>query len=507
MMGKPKLLLLDEPSMGLAPVLVDLIFDTIETDPRPGRDDPARGAERPGGAAGRRLRVRAGVGRPQARGPAPGTRGGRRGHPRLPRRLTALEMHLRRVARGGCGRRTHMKRSLSGPRRRAIGSFHARWAPCGPLTGVDNGRIGARSTDPRPGVSQWHRAAMPRCGRSQRRAATMPVRIGATIRAGSRSPTGTCRIRSSRRAMPDQQQPPGRGEQGDLGSAEHGPQRPPEQRQRALVDAHDQRARSDAPAEAGGERDRGEAVHHRLERELVDAQAEAIGQRAEDRQRPDAEHQRRRDEALHEGVGRAASSISIGIRQGPIDLHVHRLARTRWSCRPRPLVVAGADPAVHRLGVMAHLALRSPRHRPRRRLRPSTNAATTGRGSTRPDPPAVPRSATGSRGSRRSAASRARSAPRRHPTASDTAGVMTAAADSAATSRTASPTPSVTTSRVRWGSRCPRATPIAEPIRIARTLMIVPRPIIGRTCGRCALTGRAGGRSGVRCTPAPRPRR
>ena len=31
LMGKPKLLLLDEPSMGLAPVLVDLIFDTIET--------------------------------------------------------------------------------------------------------------------------------------------------------------------------------------------------------------------------------------------------------------------------------------------------------------------------------------------------------------------------------------------------------------------------------------------------------------------------------------------
>ena len=31
LMGRPKLLLLDEPSMGLAPVLVDLIFDTIET--------------------------------------------------------------------------------------------------------------------------------------------------------------------------------------------------------------------------------------------------------------------------------------------------------------------------------------------------------------------------------------------------------------------------------------------------------------------------------------------
>lgn len=30
LMGQPKLLLLDEPSMGLAPVLVDLIFDTIQ---------------------------------------------------------------------------------------------------------------------------------------------------------------------------------------------------------------------------------------------------------------------------------------------------------------------------------------------------------------------------------------------------------------------------------------------------------------------------------------------
>jgi branched-chain amino acid transport system ATP-binding protein len=31
LMGDPKLLILDEPSMGLAPVLVDLIFETIET--------------------------------------------------------------------------------------------------------------------------------------------------------------------------------------------------------------------------------------------------------------------------------------------------------------------------------------------------------------------------------------------------------------------------------------------------------------------------------------------
>ena len=31
LLGDPSLLLLDEPSMGLAPVLVDLIFETIET--------------------------------------------------------------------------------------------------------------------------------------------------------------------------------------------------------------------------------------------------------------------------------------------------------------------------------------------------------------------------------------------------------------------------------------------------------------------------------------------
>ena len=35
-MAKPKLLLLDEPSMGLAPVLVDLIFETISTIPEGG---------------------------------------------------------------------------------------------------------------------------------------------------------------------------------------------------------------------------------------------------------------------------------------------------------------------------------------------------------------------------------------------------------------------------------------------------------------------------------------
>ena len=36
LMARPRLLLLDEPSMGLAPVFVDLIFETIAQDPREG---------------------------------------------------------------------------------------------------------------------------------------------------------------------------------------------------------------------------------------------------------------------------------------------------------------------------------------------------------------------------------------------------------------------------------------------------------------------------------------
>ena len=58
LMSDPKVLLLDEPSMGLAPVLVDQIFDTISAAPRARHDDPAGRAERPQGAPDRRPRLR-----------------------------------------------------------------------------------------------------------------------------------------------------------------------------------------------------------------------------------------------------------------------------------------------------------------------------------------------------------------------------------------------------------------------------------------------------------------
>ena len=50
LMARPKLLLLDEPSMGLAPMLIQQIFDIITEINSAGHHDPARRAERGAGA-------------------------------------------------------------------------------------------------------------------------------------------------------------------------------------------------------------------------------------------------------------------------------------------------------------------------------------------------------------------------------------------------------------------------------------------------------------------------
>ena len=66
LMANPRLLLLDEPSLGLAPVIVDKIYEIIREINCAGRHDPARRAERQ--LRARRLRSAATCSRP-ARSP------------------------------------------------------------------------------------------------------------------------------------------------------------------------------------------------------------------------------------------------------------------------------------------------------------------------------------------------------------------------------------------------------------------------------------------------------
>ena len=123
---------------------------------------------------------------------------------------------------------------------------------------------------------------------------------GATTRAGSRSPTGTWRQPEQADGHPDQHQRAGRAERGDVGVGQHVAEDDADDGQRALHDEHRERAGRDPPAERRGERDRREAVEGGLEVELVGAAAEAVAERAEDRERADAEQQRAGDEPLDE---------------------------------------------------------------------------------------------------------------------------------------------------------------------------------------------------------------
>ena len=59
LMARPRLLLLDEPSMGIAPILVQRIYETIGEINRERRRDPARRAERQLRARDRQPRLRA----------------------------------------------------------------------------------------------------------------------------------------------------------------------------------------------------------------------------------------------------------------------------------------------------------------------------------------------------------------------------------------------------------------------------------------------------------------
>ena len=85
LMARPKLLLLDEPSMGLAPIFVERIFEIIVEINKQGTR-PAGRAERPDGARRRQPRLRARDGHDRARRRRQGPARERAGAEDLPRR-------------------------------------------------------------------------------------------------------------------------------------------------------------------------------------------------------------------------------------------------------------------------------------------------------------------------------------------------------------------------------------------------------------------------------------
>ena len=85
LMAMPRLLLLDEPSLGLAPQIVDQVFEVVAGDPRRGRRGLAGRAEHRPGLRDRRPRLRPRAGPDRRRGSPVGARA-RRADPRgLPR--------------------------------------------------------------------------------------------------------------------------------------------------------------------------------------------------------------------------------------------------------------------------------------------------------------------------------------------------------------------------------------------------------------------------------------
>ena len=121
LMTRPKVLLLDEPSLGLAPILIQQIFGIIRDDQRRGDHDPAGRAERAPGARRRPPRLR-----PADRSRDPGRRRqGPRREPGRPARLPRGD--LSRAARRPTDRRwtstaTRSDSSRSAPRASAAPS-------------------------------------------------------------------------------------------------------------------------------------------------------------------------------------------------------------------------------------------------------------------------------------------------------------------------------------------------------------------------------------------------
>ena len=207
LMGRPRLLLLDEPSMGLAPVLVELIFDTIRQIREQGMTILLVEQNALAALRRRRLGLRARVGRHQADRQGRRPRGVRRGPQGLPGRLT------RSVGASGPGGRSHRLR-LPRDLDDALG-------------GVDQHRVVRRADDrrarrgPRPAAAPRRARRSPRpAGWSARRAAPAGRRRrarGRSRRAGARrrrgrAPAGRARAAGAGpRTAPRRARAPARG--------------------------------------------------------------------------------------------------------------------------------------------------------------------------------------------------------------------------------------------------------------------------------------------------------
>src|SRR5207245_7638210 len=84
----------------------------------------------------------------------------------------------------------------------------------------------------------------------------------------------------------------------------------------ALVHEDHDDGEEHAPAERRGERDRRETVEHALDREQAGVAGQAVLDRAEERERSDAEHDRRRHERLGHGAAAAAEAPLQRIAEG-----------------------------------------------------------------------------------------------------------------------------------------------------------------------------------------------
>ncbi len=197
LMGRPRVLLLDEPSLGLSPILVQQIFAIIQRDQRERDHDPPRRAERTPGPQHRPPRVRP----PDRPGRARGNGGGASREPygaeRLPRRVRgrsrvgAQTWRRSRIGVGGRGRspaRRPAQRTRAGGRRSAgarpggsclaLHSPRPSWRP---------GALRRRPLPPKPLPPRRPRARRaPRPGRRAPPSPLPPRRRGPSAGPGSR---------------------------------------------------------------------------------------------------------------------------------------------------------------------------------------------------------------------------------------------------------------------------------------------------------------------------------